>query len=117
VTTFSSTCGGAECRVTREGGPSELAAGGAGLQRTPGKALADGFYPLENDSAETPMWQRRTPAIRGKIPALMTVNLVFRQTRTSDQPRSATVQIDYWAGGTAPTAARSGRPAPGERQG
>jgi len=114
-----------------------------GLECGPGTSLANGFYPLENHSAElvtvtdvrliggrgqtmtspaylvpvdhsdgrwtliglnkwppgSPMWKLRTPAIGGSIPAHTTANLVFRQTRTSDQPRSATVQIDYSAGG------------------
>jgi hypothetical protein len=116
---------------------------GTGLQCSPGGSLADGFYPLENDSADTvtvtgvrliggvgqkmtsaaylvpiqhttliglnywppssPMWKLRTPAIGGKIPAHATLNLVFRQTRTSPHPRAATVQIDYSAGGTSYT--------------
>jgi hypothetical protein len=132
--------------LSQPSGPPPLgdpATWGTGLQCTPGKTLADGFYPLENHSAQTvtvtsvrlvggrgqkmtspaylvpihnttliglnywpplsPMWKLRTPAIGGKVPAHMTVNLVFRQTRTSDHPRSATVQIDYSAGGNSYT--------------
>jgi hypothetical protein len=113
---------------------------GTGLQCTPGRSLADGFFALENHTAGTvtvttvsliggsgqrktspaylvpirdrtliglnywpppsPMWKLRTPAIGGKIPAHTKLNLVFRQTRTSDHPEPATVQIGYAAGGT-----------------
>ncbi|HSR86846.1 MAG TPA: hypothetical protein VLM11_21925 [Streptosporangiaceae bacterium] len=128
--------------LSQPSGPPPLgdpATWGTGLQCTPGRSLANGFYPLENHSAEavtvtsvrliggrgqkmtspaylvpiqhttligldywpptSPMWKLRMAAIGGKIPARATVNLVFRQTRTSNHPRSATAQIVYSAGG------------------
>lgn len=126
-------------------GPPPLgnpADGDSGLQCTPGKTLADGFYTLQNSSHETvtvssvrliggagqkmtspaylvpiahttliglnywplhwPTWKdrRRVPAT---IAPHTTTNLVFAQTRTSDHPKSATIQVNYTAGGNSYT--------------
>jgi hypothetical protein len=112
--------------------------GSSGLQCTPGKTLADGFYTLQNTSDQTvtvtsvrliggagqkmtspaylvpidhtvliglnywpvhwPTWKdrKRVPAT---IAPHAATNLVFAQTRTSEHPKSATVQVSYTAGG------------------
>lgn len=127
-------------------GPLGNGQGAGGLQCTPGKALADGFYTLQNSSDETVTvtavrlvggaGQRKTSAAylvpivhtsnssailglnywpvhwptwkdRKRVPAVIaphkTTNLVFAQTRTSDHPKSATIQVDYTAGGNSYT--------------
>ncbi len=116
--------------------------GDSGLQCTPGKTLADGFYTLQNSSHQTvtvtsvrliggvgqemtspaylvPIahttliglnyWPVRWPTWkdRRRVPATIaphtTTNLVFAQTRTSDHPKSATIQVNYTAGGNSYT--------------
>ena len=118
------------------------ASGASGLQCTPGKTLADGFYTLQNSSHETvtvtsvrliggvgqkmtspaylvPIahttliglnyWPVRWPTWkdRKRVPATIaprtTTNLVFAQTRTNDHPKSATIQVNYSAGGSSYT--------------
>jgi hypothetical protein len=126
-------------------GPPPLgdpANGDSGLQCTPGKTLADGFYTLQNSSEQRvtvtavrlvggagqkmtspaylmPIehttilglnyWPVRWPTWkdRKRVPATIgphaTTNLVFAQTRTSDHPKSATIQVSYTAGGNSYT--------------
>jgi hypothetical protein len=118
------------------------ASGDRGLQCTPGKTLADGFYTLQNMSDQTvtvtrvrliggagqkmtspaylmPIYDTSLPGLaywplrwptwkdRKRVPATIaphaTTNLVFAQTRTSDHPKSATVEVSYTAGGTSYT--------------
>src|ERR1700722_626845 len=114
----------------------------SGLQCTPGKTLADGFYTLSDmsDQAVTvtkvlliggagqkmtspaylmPIYDTALPGLdywalrwptwkdRKRVPAVIaphvTTNLVFAQTRTSDHPKSATIQVSYPAGGNSYT--------------
>ncbi len=129
-------------------GPAPLGngQGTAGLQCTPGKTLADGFYTLQNSSDEPVTvtgvrlvggaGQKKTSAAylvpvlktsdgsaiiglyywpvhwptwkdRKQVPAVIaphkTTNLVFAQTRTSDHPKSTTIQVSYTAGGNSYT--------------
>jgi len=132
-----------------DGGPPPLGTGrggSTGLECTPGKTLADGFYTLQNSSGETvtvtrvrliggsgqqitspawlvpiyhtsnssaiiglnywpvrwPTWKYRKQ-VPATIPPHKTMNLVFAQTRTSDDPKSATIEVSYTAGGSSYT--------------
>jgi hypothetical protein len=85
--------------------------GGAGQEETSPAWLMRVYHPpgeTELLGLGTP-WPPRWPTwkYRARVPATIgphaTVNLVFEQARTSDHPRSATVEVWYTAGGASYT--------------